>query len=84
MGHGGLDALGLYTAAWTLSGYAVQVILAAMGSDFYPRLTAAAGESEGMNRLVNEQIEMGVLLATPALCGMLTLAPVVLGLVFSA
>jgi PST family polysaccharide transporter len=83
MGHGGLDALGLYTAAWTLSGYAVQVILAAMGSDFYPRLTAAAGESEAMNRLVNEQIEMGVLLATPALCGMLTLAPLVLGLVFS-
>ena len=45
MGHGGLAALGLYTAAWTLSGYAVQMILAAMGSDFYPRLTAVAGDA---------------------------------------
>jgi len=83
MGHGGLAALGLYTAAWTLSGYAVQMILTAMGSDFYPRLTAAAGASGVVNRLVNEQIEVGVLLATPALCGMVTLAPVVLGLAFS-
>ena len=37
----GLDAAGLYQAAWALSGMFAGFILGAMGADFYPRLTAA-------------------------------------------
>ena len=59
----GLSAVGLYTAAWTLSSYYVGIVLKAMGADFYPRLTATVNDHPTMNRLVNEQIEMGLLIA---------------------
>jgi len=79
----GLDAVGLYTATWTLSTYYVGIILRAMGADFYPRLTAAAHDHAAMNRLVNEQIEMGLLIAVPGVLAVLALAPWALHLFYS-
>ena len=38
--NAGLEAAGLYQAAWVLGGLYVAFILQAMGADFYPRLTA--------------------------------------------
>jgi PST family polysaccharide transporter len=80
----GLSAVGLYTAAWTLSNYYVSMVLKAMGADFYPRLTGAASDHPTMNRLVNEQIEMGLLIAVPGVLAVLALAPWVLHLLYSA
>jgi PST family polysaccharide transporter len=51
----GFDAAGLYQSAWTLGGMYLGVILGSMGTDFYPRLTAAAQDNDTCNRLVNEQ-----------------------------
>ena len=79
----GLGAVGLYTATWTLSSYYVGLVLKAMGTDFYPRLTAAANDHATMNRLVNEQIEMGLLIATPGVLAILALAPWALQLFYS-
>jgi antigen flippase len=71
----GLDANGIYQAAWALSGMFAGFILGAMGTDFYPRLTAAAHDDKQINRLVNEQTEIGILLALPGLLGTLAFAP---------
>ena len=60
-----LTAAGCYQAAWGLGGYYVGFILQAMGADFYPRLTAVASDHVECNRLVNEQAEVGLLLAGP-------------------
>lgn len=79
----GLAAVGLYTAAWTLSSYYVGMVLKAMGADFYPRLTAAANDHPTMNRLVNEQIEMGLLIAIPGVLAVLVLAPLALRILYS-
>jgi antigen flippase len=79
----GLSAVGLYTAAWTLSSYYVGMVLKAMGADFYPRLTAAANDHPTLNRLVNEQIEMGLLIAIPGVLAVLALAPLALRILFS-
>src|ERR1043165_1637887 len=73
--HLGIEAVGLYTATWTLSSYYVNIVLKAMGTDFYPRLTAAANDHGKMNRLVNEQIEMGLLIAVPGVLGVMALSP---------
>jgi PST family polysaccharide transporter len=81
--HLGLAAVGLYTAAWTLSSYYVNMVLKAMGADFYPRLTAVANDHPTMNRLVNEQIEMGLLIAIPGVLAVLALAPLVLHVLYS-
>jgi PST family polysaccharide transporter len=54
-----------------------------MGADFYPRLTANAQNNTDCNRLVNEQTEIGLLLAGPGVIATLTFAPVVIALFYS-
>jgi PST family polysaccharide transporter len=79
----GFDAAGLYQSAWTLGGMYVGVILGAMGTDFYPRLTAAACDNLTCNRLVNEQSQVSILLTAPGVIATLTLAPLVITLFYS-
>ncbi|WP_223217155.1 O-antigen translocase [Rhizobium cauense] len=80
----GLHAAGLYQAAWSLGGLYAGFILQAMGTDFYPRLTAVAQDNEECNRLVNEQTEISILLAGPGLIATLTLAPAIMALFYSS
>ncbi len=80
----GLDANGIYQAAWGISGMFAGFILGAMGADFYPRLTAASADNVQMNRLINEQTEIGILLALPGLMGTLAFAPWIMQLFYSA
>jgi enterobacterial common antigen flippase len=79
----GYSAIGLYQSAWTLGGLYVGFILQAMGADFYPRLTASAHDNTACNRLVNEQAQVGLLLAGPGVIATLTFAPVVIALFYS-
>jgi PST family polysaccharide transporter len=79
-----VEATGLYQSAWTLGGLYVGFILQAMGADFYPRLTANANDNTACNRLVNEQTQVGLLLAGPGVIATLTFAPVVIALFYSA
>jgi len=79
----GLDANGVYQAAWGISGMFAAFILNAMGTDFYPRLTAVAQDNEHVNRLVNEQTEIGILLALPGLLGTLAFAPLAIHLFYT-
>ncbi|MBB3916746.1 O-antigen translocase [Rhizobium fabae] len=84
LNEGGVVAAGLYQAAWALGGLYAGFILQAMGTDFYPRLTAIANNHAECNRLVNEQAEISILLAGPGLIATLTLAPLVMSLFYSA
>lgn len=78
----GLEAAGLYQAAWAVGGVYIAFILQAMGSDFYPRLTAVASNKDECNRLVNEQAQIGMLLAVPGVIATLTFAPLVIALLY--
>ena len=80
----GVVAAGLYQAAWALGGLYVGFILQAMGADFYPRLTGVANNNAECNRLVNEQAQISMLLAGPGVVATLTLAPLVIGLFYTA
>lgn len=82
--EGGIAAAGLYQAAWALGGLYCGFILQAMGADFYPRLTAVAQDNGECNRLVNEQAQVGILLAGPGVVATLTFAPFVLNLLYAA
>ena len=78
-----LDAAGYYQAAWGLGGFYIGYVLSAMGTDFYPRLTAAAHDREECNRMVNEQTEVGILLAGPGLIATLTFSGVLMRVFYS-
>ena len=80
----GYASTGLYQSAWTLGGLYVSFILDAMGTDFYPRLTAMSDDNIAATRLVNEQVQVGLLLACPGVLATLTLAPLVIPLFYSA
>ncbi|MCB8818934.1 O-antigen translocase [Microvirga rosea] len=80
----GVDAAGLYQAAWVLGGLYTGVVLQAMGTDFYPRLTAVADDNGQCNRLVNDQAQVSVLLAGPGVIATLTFAPLIMRLFYSA
>ncbi len=82
--HAGIEAAGLYQAAWALGGLYVAFILQAMGADFYPRLTGVAKNDAECNRLVNEQAQISLLLAGPGVIGTLMLAPLVIAIFYSA
>jgi PST family polysaccharide transporter len=82
-GRIGMEAVGFYMAAWNWGGQYVGIILQAMGADFYPRLTAVASDHAECNRLVNEQSEVGLLMAGPGILATLTLAPLVIIVFYS-
>ena len=80
----GVNGAGLYQAAWALGGLYAGFILQAMGTDFYPRLTAAAHDNVRCNRLVNEQAHISILLAGPGLLATLTIAPLLMTVFYSS
>lgn len=80
----GIEANGMYQAAWALSGMFAGFIISAMAADYFPRLTAASEDETRFNRIVNEQIEIGILLALPGLLGTLVFAPWVMRIFYTA
>jgi PST family polysaccharide transporter len=80
----GFDATGLYQAAWVMGGLYIGFILQAMGADFYPRLTASASDHAACNRMVNEQTRVGLLLAGPGAIATLTMAPLLITVLYSS
>ncbi|MDO9147072.1 MAG: O-antigen translocase [Hydrogenophaga sp.] len=79
----GLDAAGHFQAAWAISMTYIGFVLGAMGADYYPRLTEAINDHARARQLVNEQTEMALLLAGPALLAMITFAPWAIHLLYA-
>jgi PST family polysaccharide transporter len=79
-----LIAVGIFSAAYGLSGMVVNFVLGAMGADYYPSLTAVNHDHQKMRDLVNQQTEVGLLLALPGLLGTLALAPWAIKLFYSS
>ena len=79
----GLEASGYFQAAWAISMTYIGFVLGAMATDYLPRLTEAIHDRERAKSLVNEQTEMALLMAGPALLAMLTLAPWLIELLYA-
>lgn len=80
----GTEALGQFQAAWAIGMTYLGFVLSAMGTDYYPRLTAVIRDRAAAVRLVNEQTEVALLLCAPVLLAMIGLAPWVIHLLYSA
>nr|WP_281356626.1 O-antigen translocase [Parvibaculum indicum] len=80
----GVDALGQFQASWSIGMIYLTLILGAMATDYYPRLAGAIADHASAARIVNEQTEVALLLIGPVLLAMLSLAPWVIHLLYSA
>ena len=79
----GAESLGHFQAASTISMQYIGFVLAAMGADYYPRLTGVIHDRIAAIRLVNEQTEIALLLSAPVFLAMIGLAPSVIHLLYS-
>lgn len=79
----GAESLGHFQAASTISMQYIGFVLAAMGADYYPRLTGVIHDQKAATRLVNEQTEIALLLSAPVFIAMMGLTPRVISLLYS-
>lgn len=80
----GAESLGNFQAAWVISMQYIGFVLAAMGADYYPRLTGVINDHKAVSRLVNEQTEIALLLSAPLFIAMIGLTPWVIHLLYSS
>jgi len=79
-----VDATGLFQASWVITNVYLGLILRSMGSDFFPRLSAIIDDKKNVRSLVNEQSYIVLIIATPAIIGMLFFAGFILKVLYSS
>lgn len=65
---GGLVSVGLYSAGFSIVTNYVGMIFSAMGTDYYPRLSAVSSDNEKFKEIVFSQIHVAILILLPILC----------------
>lgn len=64
---GGLEQVGLYNAGFAIINTYVGLIFSAMGTDYYPRLSAVAYDNKLCKQTINQQAEIALLILAPIL-----------------
>lgn len=79
----GVVAVGEFMAAWTISTIYISMVLTAMSSDYFPRLSAVQHDPAQMNKLINEQTEVALLIAGPVIIGMISFIAAVVQVLYT-
>ena len=82
----GLEAIGFFQAGWGISTTYMVLVFRSMGSDYLPRLSKVVGENDKpkLVRLVNEQLHLVLLIATPLLGIAIVGAPWMVPILYSS
>lgn len=78
-----VEIVGLFEVSSVILVSYVGLIFNAMGSDFYPRITEVQNDNSKVRELVNDQIEMGLLLITPAIIFLYFCGPILVKTLYS-
>lgn len=79
-----MDAVGYFQACWMIATLYLGIILNAMLTDFFPRLTEVNKNNNLCNRLINEQLEIAFLIASPMIVGIIVFAQLIIFILYSA
>lgn len=79
----GSTSVGFYRAAASVSLAYLGFLLAALGQDYYPRLSAHGNDPAHVARLVNDQIRAVLLLIGPVILALLTLVPYLVPVIYT-
>ena len=80
----GMDTLGIYQSCWTISNVYVGTILTAMGVDFVPRLMKVISNKIETNKIITEQLEFSILLASAGIIPMMAFSSYILHILYSS
>lgn len=83
-GEQGVLHVGMYSAASMLANFYVSIIISALGTEFYPSLTAEASYPQKMRTLLNRQAVLALDAGVFASIALIAAAPLVLSLLYSA
>lgn len=64
---GGVDQVGLYSAGFAIINTYVGMVFTAMGTDYYPRLSAVAHSNKESGEVINQQAEIALLILAPVI-----------------
>lgn len=81
---GNLADVGLFNAANSLTGQYTAVVFTAMALDYFPRLSAAAGDRSKMRTVVDRQMEIVALIAAPLVLFLIASTPIVIQLLLTS
>ena len=79
----GIEGVGFYAAAATITQGYLGFLLNTMGQDYYPRVSAASDNPAMLTTLVNQQHRVVMVLGIPIILGMLALARYIVPIVYS-
>ena len=80
---GELENVGLFQAANSVTNQYSGVVFTAMMLDFFPRLSEAAGDNSKVRTIVNRQLEIVSLIATPLICLLILSSPLVISILLT-
>lgn len=80
----GVDAVGLYSAGILITNTYVGMVFTAMGTDYYPRLSAVNKDNEKCKDVINQQGEIALLIIAPIILSCIVFMPFIIRLIYSA
>jgi O-antigen/teichoic acid export membrane protein len=81
--HGGVDQVGLYNAGFAIINTYVGLVFTAMGTDYYPRLSAVSYSNEECKRTINQQAEIAILIIAPIIIVFMVFIHLIVVLLYS-
>ena len=78
-----LDVVGLYNAGYMMTMTYAGLVFSAMETDYFPRLSSIEGTGAELNKAVNEQMEVSLLVVSPLLVAFIVSQPILLPLFYS-
>lgn len=80
---GGIDDVGLYQAANSLTNQYTGMVFAAMSLDYFPRLSGCISDNREMTKVVNRQSEIIALILTPIIIALIATTPIVIDILLT-
>lgn len=81
--NGGIADVGFYQAGTSIVNQGIGLVYAAMGADYFSRLTAVNNDQTKMRSVIDQQGIMTVLFATPILIGIIVFSPLIINVLLS-
>lgn len=81
--QGGIDEVGLFQAGFAIMTTYVGLVFSAMGTDYYPRLSAVNKDNEKCKNIMNQQGEVGILILGPLIIACIVFVPLIVRILYS-